>query len=502
MRGEHDTTLQRPQDPPLDELAALRLLVGNSTDLLSRHAPDGTYRYASPAAKRLLGYDPEELVGRSAHDLFHPDDLPTVEDSHDTILLTPTTTTIRYRIRHKAGHWVWFETSSNTIRDPGTDDVIEIQATSRDISRRMEVAARLRESEERFRLAMSNAPVGMALVGLDGSFLAVNKTLCEIVGRSADELTTTTFMAITHPDDVTTELPLAQKLRTGDLPRYAIEKRYLHPDGHEVWIQLNRTLVRDDNGEPLYFISQVQDISERREQHAQLERMNEELLTSNAELEWFASMASHDLRSPLVAVQGILDLLLTGEEDQLPDSAAKWLRRAQSQCSRLLDNVEALLRMSRVGRSELVIEDVDLGELLAEVMTDLASVITDAVADVVADPLPVIRADRAQMRLLFQNLIANSVKYRDPERPLTVQIATEQRDTDWVITVEDNGRGFDAVDREAIFELFARGSDGQKLEGSGIGLATCRRIVERHAGTIEADPVPDHGAKFTITLPR
>lgn len=500
VRGDAAVTDVGPES--LDELATLRLLVGNSRDLLSRHAPDGTYLYVSPSVQHMLGYFPDEVVGRSAYDFFHPDDVGAIEDSHDSILQTPRTTTVQYRARHKNGQWVWLETISQAIRDPGTGDVVEILANTRDITPRINAQAQLRESEQRFRLAMTNAPVGMALVGLDGTFLAVNDTLCEIVGRPADALTTTTFMAISHPEDIARELPLRDRLRRGEITRYSLEKRYLHADGHEVWVQVHRTMVRGDDDEPLYFITQVQDITERRRQRAELERMNEELLTSNAELEWFASMASHDLRSPLVTVHGILDLVVTREADALPDDIRTWLGRAQSQCGRLLDNVEALLRMSRVGRSELAIEDVDLGDLLAEVMTDLASVITDANADVVAAPLPVIRADRAQMRLLFQNLIANSIKYRDEDRPLIIQVACRQADTDWIIRVEDNGRGFDAADREAIFQLFARGIGGQKFEGSGIGLATCRRIVERHGGTIEADPLPDRGARFTITLPR
>jgi len=501
MRRDKSTAVRQGAAAPLDEAAAFRLLVSNSRDLLTRHAPDGTYRYASPAARQLLGYDPGELVGRSPYDLFHPDDVPTVVRSHDAILGMSDSTTIRYRMRHKDGHYVWFETISHTIRAPDTGDVLEIQASSRDVSAGMRAEAELRESEQRFRLAMSNAPIGMALVGLDGSFLAVNDTLSQLVGRSEVELATMTFVDISHPDDVRVELPMADRLRNGEISDYEIEKRYLHADGHEVWALLHRTLVRDDDGEPLYFISQTQDITERRRHRAELERMNEELLTSNAELEWFASMASHDLRSPLVTIRGILDMLLTRNVEQLPDEAVTWLQRAQSQAGRLLDNVEALLRMSRLGRAELVVEDVDLNGLIPEVVADLAVVVTDADADITASALPTVRADRAQMRLLFQNLVANSVKYRDPDRPLQISIDAAGHDTTWHIDVVDNGRGFDEDDREVIFQLFARGNAGQKLEGSGIGLATCRRIVERHGGSITAEPLSP-GAQFRIVLPR
>lgn len=498
MRHDNDTA-ERP-DTITQELAALRLLVGNSIDLLSRHAPDGTYLYASPAARRLLGYEPNELVGRPASDFIHPDDLPAPRSG--PVLSEASVPTRRYRMRHNNGHWVWFETTANPIRDPGTGDVVEVHATSRDITRRVEVATRLRESEQRFRLAMSNAPVGMALVGLDGDFLAVNATLCDIAGRDEKELLAMNSAAITHPDDFAAERPLAEQLRRGEVARYAIEKRYLQPDGREVWVLLHRTLVLDDEGHPLYFISQVQDITERRRHQAELERMNEELVTSNAELEWFASMASHDLRSPLVTIHGILDLVLTRGDDDLPEDTAMWLGRAQSQASRLLDNVEGLLRMSRIGRAELVIEDVDLCELVSDVVTDLAGVIADSGAQVRTAHLPTVRGDRAQLRLLFQNLVANSAKYRADGRPLQVAIDAHAREHTWEIRVEDNGRGFDAADSEAIFQLFARGSAGQQFEGSGIGLATCRRIAERHGGAITADPIEPHGACFTITLPR
>lgn len=110
----------------MDEAAALRLLVRNSTDMLSRHAPDGTYRYVSPACRELLGYEPDELVGRSAYELFHPDDIAVIAASHGEVLEAPDLSTIEYRIRHKSGRWVWFETTSHTVRDPDAGDVIEI----------------------------------------------------------------------------------------------------------------------------------------------------------------------------------------------------------------------------------------------------------------------------------------------------------------------------------------------------------------------------------------
>lgn len=483
----------------LDELSALRLLVDNSADLLTRHAPDGTYLYLSSACRELLGYDPSELVGRCAYELFHPEDLAAITASHDEVLEVPDLHTVEYRIRHKQGHWVWLESIGHTVRDSATGEVREIHASSRDVSARRAADARLRESERRFRLSMANAPIGMALVGLDGSWLAVNDRLCRILGRSEDELRALTFQDITHPDDLDVDLKYLQQLLAGEIGHYSMEKRYFHADGHVVWILLSGSVVRDDAGQPLYYIAQIQDITERKRREQELRHLNTQLADSNAELERFASVASHDLRSPLTAVRGFLDLVLAHGGD-LPGDTYEWLERAHHNTKHLAETVDALLELARVGHQPLSTEPVDLHAVIDDAAEVLRPQLDDADAHLDVQQLPTVQADRTQLRLVFQNLLANALKFRSPQRPLAITISATERDSTWELHLQDNGDGFDPDDAEMIFEPFARTTSGQRADGAGIGLATCRRIITRHGGSIHAQPL-DPGARVTFTLP-
>lgn len=289
------------QDEALDELTALRMLVDSSTDMLSRHTPGGEYTYVSPACRELLGYEPEELLGRSAYDLFHPEDLASIAESHADILDAPDLSTVTYRIRHRDGHHVWFETTSRTVRDAGTGHVVEIQTSSRDVTRTVEARARLRKSEQQFRLAMAHAPIGMALVGLDGTFLEVNDQLGRVVGRTPEDLRALTFHDITHPDDLDADLAYVQQLLDGEIERYTMEKRYLRADGAVIWVLLSGSLVRDEDGAPDHFIAQIQDITEGVQQR-------EALQAANAALE---QLANEDPLTGLPSRRAVLERLQT-----------------------------------------------------------------------------------------------------------------------------------------------------------------------------------------------
>lgn len=485
----------------LDELSALRLLVSNSTDLLCRHAPDGTYVYVSPGSRALLGYEPDELLGRSPYALFHPEDLPAIAASHGHVLEAADLSTVEYRIRHKDGHWCWFETISRTVRDPATGEVREIHTSSRDVSLRKQADAESRESEQRFRLAMANAPIGMALIGLDGSWLEVNDRLCQILGRTAPGLRQLTFQDLTHPDDLDSDLALMQQLFIGEIDHYALEKRYFHADGHIVWCLLSASFVRDDEGGPRYGIAQIQDITERKLREDELHRANAQLAASNAELERFASVASHDLRSPLVTVRGLLDLVLARHRGQLPSDVEAWIERAHQNTDRLFETVDALLQLARVSHQPLSTTTVDLNAVVNDVLDDLGPQVEAADAHLEVDPLPTVEADRAQLRLVFQNLLANALSFRHPDRRLTIAVVATGHDATWELQVQDNGVGFDPEDAEVMFEPFRRSSAGERVGGSGIGLATCRRILERHGGSIRAEAL-DPGARVSFTLPK
>lgn len=246
-----------------------RLLADHATDMVSLHDAEGVYLYASPSTREILGYAPSELVGRDAYDLFHPDDLPAIGRSHESILTGLGIADVTYRIRRKDGSWIWFETRSRAIRGPeGT--VTRVVAASRDVSKRVRTERSLAESEARFRGAFESAGIGMALVSPEGRCLRVNAALCRLFAYPEYRLLQMTFQELTHPDDLDADLALLERTLAGELPGYEMEKRYLDADGREIHAHLTVSLVRDPDGRPLYFISQIQDVTEREETLARL----------------------------------------------------------------------------------------------------------------------------------------------------------------------------------------------------------------------------------------
>lgn len=263
-RKEADEVLRRSEE-------RYRALTQNSSDIVTLLSATGTIRYQSPAIKRILGYRPEETVGGNAFNYVHPDDLGRVQKAFAEGLIDPDRLpSVEYRFRHKDGRWVWLESvGANLLDEPGVGEYV---VNSRDVSGRKEAERALTESEKRFRSSFDDAAIGMALVGLDGRWLRVNRSLCEILGYPQGELLGKTFQDVTHPADLQKDLEQRRRLVDGYVRTYQMEKRYLHKEGHVVWVLLSVSLVRDEGGEPLYFVSQTQDIGERKRMEGQLQR--------------------------------------------------------------------------------------------------------------------------------------------------------------------------------------------------------------------------------------
>jgi diguanylate cyclase (GGDEF)-like protein/PAS domain S-box-containing protein len=248
-----------------------RAITQHSSDIVTLLGATGTIRYQSPSVERILGYGQAEMIGNGAFDYVHPDDLERVEMAFAEGLVDYTRRpSVEYRFRHKDGSWVWLESlGTNRLGDPGVGEYV---VTSRNITVRKQAETRLREAEERFRRSFADAAIGMALVGTDGRWLRVNRSLCEIVGYPEEELVGKTFQDITHPDDLEIGLVELRRLLAGEIRTNRIEKRYLRKDGQVVWVLLTISLVRDEGDEPLYFVTQVQDVTGRKRMEERLRR--------------------------------------------------------------------------------------------------------------------------------------------------------------------------------------------------------------------------------------
>ncbi len=271
-------------------------------------------------------------------------------------------------------------------------------------------------------------------------------------------------------------------------------------DGREVVVESRQVLERDSQGRPTAILEINRDVTESVSAHRRLEESAEELRRSNAELEQFAYVASHDLQEPLRMVTGFVGLLQRRYSNQLDASADEFIGFAVEGAHRMQSLINDLLAYSRVGTRGHEFEPVDLNEVVEEALINLRVAIEESHARVEPENLPTVRADRRQMLQLMQNLIGNAVKFHGDEPP-EVAIGARREPDGWRIFVRDNGIGMDAKYHDQVFVIFGRLHSREAYPGSGIGLAICKKIVERHGGRIWVESAPGKGSTFWLTLP-
>lgn len=247
-----------------DREVAHFMLAEDASDLISRLTPEGVYAYVSPSARKILGYGPDEMIGRSVHDFVRPEDRAELRTSLEGCVAGSDVRTVVYQVRRKDGSHIWFETTIHSSPDEDTEGSIELQTTSRDVTERKHTERALRDAEERFRSAFDFAAIGMAMVSEDGRFIRVNRSLCRILGYVEAQLLGMTFQEITHPEDLEKDVRYTHQVLAGEIDHYQMEKRYVHADGHYVWALLSVSSARDSESDRPMFISQIQDITDRK----------------------------------------------------------------------------------------------------------------------------------------------------------------------------------------------------------------------------------------------
>jgi PAS domain S-box-containing protein len=375
--------------------------------------------------------------------------------------------------------------------------------------RRTQIEDELRESEERFRMTIQLSPIGVGIVNNEGDLTDCNTALAKMVGYTREELLELNFADFTHPDDLERELQLINALWDGKRPEYRMEKRYMHKDGHTVWVDVAASLFKGETGALEFGFAFVEDITERKRAEEELERYAAELERSNQDLERFGYVISHDLREPARVVESYLKLLESRYRGELDEKADKYIDYAVDGAERMQEMISALLDLSRVGTSGGDLTPVDVEAVVERALVGLGSTIQESGAEVTYDPLPTVMADKAQLTQVFQNLIANGIKFRREDTQPRVHISASPSpqggegwgEGEWVFSVEDNGIGLEADQTERIFQIFQRLHTEDEYPGLGIGLALCKRIVERHDGRIWVDPDVEEGSTFFFTIP-
>ncbi len=403
-------------------------------------------------------------------------------------------------------------TLSARVYLPGQDELTHLATTiNYTLDQLQQAQQALQNSEERYTLAVIGAKDGIWDWDLLNNTVYFSPRWEKILGYGSAEFERSlgAWFEHQHPQDLPALKAAIDAHLTGDTPYLQHEHRIIRKDGTECWVMCRGSAVRDRKGTPYRMAGSLTDISDRKAATQLLARQAEELARSNQELEQFAYIASHDLQEPLRKIEAFGDRLKRKYDKTLDEQGHDYLARMQNAAGRMRTLIQDLLAFSRVTTQSRGFTALSLSALLQEVLGDLEVRIQETNAQVTVSDLPTLEADALQMRQLFQNLIGNALKFQPPGVAPIVQIECKQEtfaesqeaQSFCCITVADNGIGFDEKYLDRIFKVFQRLHGRNEYEGTGIGLAVCAKIVERHGGQLTAQSAPDQGATFMITLP-
>lgn len=481
-----------------------RALFDQAYQFVGLLTPDGTLVEANETALAFAGIKRQDVVGKpfwKAHWWDVGEDVQA--KLRQSIKEAAKGKFVRYEVevRGKEDELVPIDFSLRPMVDD-EGNVFMIIPEGRDISALKEEREALRQSRQIFANAFDYAPIGMALLEPDGSWLQVNAALCQIVGYPLDELIQLTFQSITHPDDLEADLDNVHQILAKEIETYTMEKRYIRKDGELVWVQLTVSMVWNPDGSPRYFIAQVQDISQAKATTQSLIEANEKLDRSNRDLAQFAYVASHDLQEPLRMVSSFVSLLEEKLADSADDETRQYISFAVAGAERMQRLIKDLLAYSRINTTPQAMQRLDLNEIVDIACADLDGLIHEHEADIQVEPLGEVTGDATLLRQLVQNLLANAIRFHRPRTPPIIRISADHQPDHVTIAVTDNGIGIEEKHQERVFQIFKRLNRREDYPGTGIGLAACKRVAERHDGEIWFQSKPGIGTTFFVSLPQ
>jgi PAS domain S-box-containing protein len=473
--------------------ALLSSIVESSDDAIISKDVNGVVTSWNEGAERMFGYSAEEILGKPISIVAPPgapDDMPAVLERLRKGERIEQYETVR---RAKNGLQVSVSVTVSPLYD-ALGRIVGASKIARDITER-------KTTEERLRLTVEAAPSAMIMVGREGRITLVNSQTEKLFGYNREELLGQ-FVELLVPERYRAghgafrtsflHAPSARAMGSG---RDLFGK---HKNGSEIPIEIGLNPITTDQGDAV--LAAVIDITERKKAEERLQRTNQELSRANEALQQFAFAASHDLQEPLRMITSYSQLLLSGYRGPVEGEAAvcvKFISQGTTRMRELLADLLAYTQVSTDG--ELSHERVDLNLVAGKAVENLRTAIEESRAAVTIDRLPTIRGQNAHFVQIFQNLLGNAIKYRTEQAPV-IHVSSEREYGLWRISVSDNGIGIDPEYQSTIFRVFKR-LHGKTVPGTGMGLAICQRVVERHGGRIWVESKPGGGSTFHFTVP-
>jgi PAS domain S-box-containing protein len=513
-----------------------RSLVQYASDIITILEVNGTILYESPALERLLGYRAEELIGTNAFSYIHPDDIEQVSCVFAQTLKTGGVgPLVEFRFRHADGSWRHLEAVGNSLlEDPNVRGVV---LNSRDITERKQAEKGLRFQKALLEAQTEASIDGILVVSADGEMISFNQRFVEmwgipkeVIGTRSDNAALQSvvdklidpqeFLArvaylYEHPNEESRDEILLKDGRTFD--RYSAPVRSKDGTYHgRVWYfrniterkrsereirRLNETLesrVEERTAQLEAALKEIKLLNEELEQRVQ--QRTAQLEATNEELESFSYSVSHDLRAPLRSINGFSEALLEDYGDRLEDEGRDYLGRVKAASERMGHLIDGLLELSRVTRSKMSRERIDLSALAMSVIQELKQRHPERQVEIVIENGLVAEGNERLLRVALENLLSNAWKFTGNQPHARIEFGSAEHESASVYFVRDNGSGFDMAYSDKLFGAFQRLHKVSEFPGTGIGLATVQRIIRRHGGSVWGEGAVGQGATFYFTL--